>query len=157
MLKIYFICGFVGSGKTTYAKQLAISTPAFRFSIDEWMIPLYGEHMERAEFDARLANLQGLFKDAAVQMLELDVSVVFDFGFWKKSDRLQVVKWAQEVGFDHEFHYVNTSFNVCCCRAFHRNLQGNNSYEMTQEMLDLFWSWFEVPDEDDLNIRVVTI
>lgn len=47
MTRIYFVCGFIGSGKTTYSKAIAEKHGAFRFSIDEWMIPLYGEHMER--------------------------------------------------------------------------------------------------------------
>ncbi|MFD2175977.1 AAA family ATPase, partial [Veronia pacifica] len=51
MAKVYFVCGFIGSGKTTYSKILADRQGAFRFSIDEWMIPLYGEHMEREVFD----------------------------------------------------------------------------------------------------------
>ncbi len=40
MTKIYFVCGFIGSGKTTYSKRLAEEHNASRFSIDEWMIPL---------------------------------------------------------------------------------------------------------------------
>ncbi len=87
MTKIYFVCGFIGSGKTTYSKALAEKHGAFRFSIDEWMIPLYGEHMEREVFDSRLATLQGLFKDSAMHLFSLGVPVIFDFGFWRKSDR----------------------------------------------------------------------
>lgn len=87
MTKIYFVCGFIGSGKTTYSKRLAEEHNAFRFSIDEWMIPLYGEHMDRETFNRRLAVLQGLFKDSATQLFSLDVPVIFDFGFWNKADR----------------------------------------------------------------------
>ena len=76
MSKIYFVCGFIGSGKTTYSKQLADKHSAFRFSIDEWMIPLYGEHMERDVFDKRLATLQDLFKESALQLFSLDVSLL---------------------------------------------------------------------------------
>ena len=76
MTKIYFVCGFIGSGKTTYSKALAEKYGAFRFSIDEWMIPLYGEHMEREVFDRRLATLQGLFKDSTMQLFSLGVPVI---------------------------------------------------------------------------------
>ncbi len=146
MAKIYFICGFIGSGKTTYSKNLAESESAFRFSIDGWMIPLYGEHMEREVFDARLNILQNLFKDASVKLIALDVSVIFDFGFWSKSDREAFVDWASDQGFDSEVHYLDVPFNICKKRAMNRNsnLDGK-SYEMTPEMLDLFWSWFEIP------------
>ncbi|HCH1542195.1 AAA family ATPase [Vibrio parahaemolyticus] len=146
MTKIYFICGFIGSGKTTYSKALAEKQGAFRFSIDEWMIPLYGEHMEREVFDSRLATLQDLFKDSAKQLFSLNVPVVFDFGFWRKTDRDNFTDWTSSVGAESEIHYLDVPFDTCKQRAFARNSELNGkSYEMTPEMLELFWSWFEIP------------
>ncbi|MEZ9785216.1 AAA family ATPase [Vibrio breoganii] len=150
MTKIYFVCGFIGSGKTTYSKTLAKKHGAFRFSIDEWMIPLYGEHMEREVFNHRLATLQELFKDSALQLFSLGVPVIFDFGFWRKADRDTFTDWASKVGAEGEIHYLDVSFDACKQRAFTRNSDLNGkSYEMTPEMLDLFWSWFEVPASNE--------
>ncbi|OEE39753.1 AAA family ATPase [Vibrio anguillarum] len=150
MTKIYFVCGFIGSGKTTYSKALAEKHGAFRFSIDEWMIPLYGEHMEREVFDSRLGTLEGLFKDASLQLFSLGVPVIFDFGFWRKADRDTFTAWASSVGVDSEVHYLDVSFDTCKHRAFARNSELNGmSYEMTPEMLDLFWSWFEAPTSNE--------
>ncbi len=146
MTKIYFVCGFIGSGKTTYSKELAEQHRAFRFSIDEWMIPLHGEHMERNLFNSRLATLQDLFKHSALQLFSLGVPVIFDFGFWSKADREAFTDWSSSVGVDSEIHYLDVSFETCKQRAFARNQkQDGKSYEMTPDMLDLFWSWFEVP------------
>ena len=146
MAKIYFICGFIGSGKTTYAKQLAESAPAVRLSIDEWMIPLYGEHMQRDVFDARLNTLMTLFKETAQQMLTLGVSVIFDFGFWTQNERIQFQAWAANLGVKSELIYLDVSFELCCERALNRNHQrADKSYEMNNEMLTMFWSWFEAP------------
>ncbi|ROV58253.1 ATP-binding protein [Vibrio ponticus] len=150
MTKIYFICGFIGSGKTSYSQELAERLGAFRFSIDEWMIPLFGEHMERDVFDSRLATLQDLFKDSAIQLLHLKVPVIFDFGFWRKADREAVIEWASSVGFDSEVHYLDAPFATCKARSLVRNLDSNGkSYHMTPEMLELFWSWFEAPTADE--------
>lgn len=150
MSKIYFVCGFIGSGKTTYSKQLAEAHGAFRFSIDEWMIPLYGEHMEREVFDRRLATLEELFKSSAMQLFALGVPVIFDFGFWRKTERSTFIGWASRLGVESEMHYLDVPFEVCKHRATARNseLQGK-SYEMTPEMLDLFWSCFETPTPDE--------
>jgi len=153
MTKIYFICGFIGSGKTTYSKKLSESKSAFRFSIDEWMIPLYGEHMERNVFDDRLATLQNLFKDAALQMLNLDVPVIFDFGFWTRADREHFAQWATENTVEYEFHYLNVSFEECSKRALSRNSElENKAYEMTPAMLSMFWSWFETPVFENVTV-----
>jgi predicted kinase len=152
--KIYFICGFVCSGKTTFAKQIAANKPAFRFSIDEWMIPLYGEHMSRQLFDERLGTLQELFKDAALQMVNLGVSVIFDFGFWKLAHRNSIREWADINQLDWELIYIESDFDECSKRAAYRNSMANDkSYEMTAEMLSLFWSWFESP----INENATTI
>jgi predicted kinase len=155
MAKITFICGFIGSGKTTYATELAAKEKAYRYSADEWMIPLYGEHMEREVFDQRLDTLQGLFKQSALQLLELDVSVIFDFGFWNKSERDHYREWARQHGLDYEFIYLDVPFDVCCDRAYSRNKALNDkAYEMTPEMMEMFWSWFETPKDSEIVTRV---
>ncbi|MCK6264394.1 ATP-binding protein [Vibrio sp. ZSDE26] len=150
MTKLYCLCGFIGSGKTTYAKHLSKQHSAFRFSIDEWMIPLYGEHMERDVFDARLNTLQSLFKQSALEMIELGLPVIFDLGLWKKTDREAMAQWAKSHNLDFELIYLDVDFEVCQQRALIRNAtRGEQAYEMTPDMLSLFWSWFEVPSFDE--------
>jgi predicted kinase len=39
----HMICGSTGAGKTTYAKALANEVGGICFSIDEWMVRLFGE------------------------------------------------------------------------------------------------------------------
>ncbi|WP_220718214.1 AAA family ATPase [Agarivorans litoreus] len=151
MAKVIFLCGFIGSGKTTYAKKLAAELPAFRFTMDEWMIPLFGEHMEREVFDARKAVLYNLFQQSALSLLKLGTSVIFDCGLWQKAERLEVAQWAQAEGFEFELHYLDVSFEQCCDRAYSRNKQrGEHAYEMTPAMMEMFWQQFELPSEEDV-------
>jgi predicted kinase len=35
---VYIICGFIGAGKTTFAKKLEKKTGAVRITKDEWSI-----------------------------------------------------------------------------------------------------------------------
>lgn len=150
--KVYLICGFIGAGKTTYSKELAEEVGGFRFSIDEWMIPLYGEHMEREVFDARLNVLMNLFKESAEQLFRLGVPVIFDFGFWYKAEREAFRAWAEEFNAECELHYIDTDFVACKSRAAKRNeTRGDDAFEMTDEMLDMFWQWFEKPDENEIT------
>ena len=85
-----------------------------------------------------------------MQLFSLGVPVIFDFGFWRKSDRDSFTSWASNLGVDSEVHYLDVPLETCKQRAFSRNSKLNGkSYEMTPEMLDLFWSWFEVPTSNE--------
>lgn len=158
MAAVYFICGFIGSGKTTYSKKLEEAKGAFRFTIDEWMIPLYGEHMEREVFDSRLETLASLFKDSVLRLIELGVPVIFDFGFWKQRDRELARLWAERYSLEYEIIYLDVDFEVCCKRAYSRNdIREDKAYEMTPEMLKMFWLWFEAPSSDEEGVRFISV
>jgi predicted kinase len=47
--QVAMLCGMTGSGKTTFATKLENELPAICFSIDRWMIELYGYHMDRKD------------------------------------------------------------------------------------------------------------
>jgi predicted kinase len=38
----HIICGFIGSGKTTFARKLEKETGAIRITKDEWIIKIFG-------------------------------------------------------------------------------------------------------------------
>ena len=38
----YVICGFIGAGKTTFARKLEKETKAIRITKDEWIIKIIG-------------------------------------------------------------------------------------------------------------------
>ena len=56
----YQIVGFIGSGNTTYVKQLADETGALRLTKDEWIIRVFGNDPTIEGFeqcDERLTEL----------------------------------------------------------------------------------------------------
>ena len=56
----HLICGFIGSGKTTFAKELQKKTSALRFTKDEWIIRIFGNDPTIDQFetyDDRITNL----------------------------------------------------------------------------------------------------
>lgn len=46
----HLICGFIGSGKTTFARKLEKETGAARFTKDEWMVRLFGKILQKINF-----------------------------------------------------------------------------------------------------------
>lgn len=54
---VYLICGFIGAGKTTFAKKLEEKTGAVRIVKDEWSISLIGNDPTidgYAEWDSKI-------------------------------------------------------------------------------------------------------
>jgi len=79
--------GFIGTGKTTYARQLETQIPALRLSIDDWMIALYGQNPPAAQFEEYRNKTAGLVWAVAARTLELGQDVILDFGFWSRESR----------------------------------------------------------------------
>jgi predicted kinase len=83
----HLLHGFIGAGKTTYARQLEQSLPALRFTRDEWMHALYGANATAADFDERWQVVSVLIWATALRALALGNDVVLDFGFWTRASR----------------------------------------------------------------------
>lgn len=48
--QIHLLAGLNGAGKTTFARHLEATIPAVRFSLDEWMLRLYGLSVDDPQF-----------------------------------------------------------------------------------------------------------
>ncbi|MBL1421405.1 MAG: ATP-binding protein [Alphaproteobacteria bacterium] len=152
--KIYILCGFIASGKTTYAAQIEAEIGAIRFNLDEWMLPLFGEHLPRAEFDEKLLVLTDKFKDMAEKLLVQNVSVILDFGFWKKQQRDEIRVWAQGLNVKLQLVHFNVDAEISKGRAIAR--RSDSAYAMDDEMYDSLYNMYEPPADDEVFDVVVT-
>lgn len=51
---VHQLCSLNGAGKTTLARELELSLPAARFSLDEWMLrPYPGLHYASEDYGSR--------------------------------------------------------------------------------------------------------
>ena len=147
---VHGICGFIGSGKTTYAKRLCKEIPAFLFSMDDWVVPLFGEFSDREDLLTVQAKLNSLFLESSLQLIRLGQSVVLDSGLWKYSQRQELRTWAHTNDLELTIHYLDESFETCRRRALARNSDPDyDYYQMTPEALDFFWTEFEPPDKNE--------
>lgn len=79
---IHLICGFIGFGKTTYAKRLEQELPAVRFTHDEIMCARYGRSPEDFPEKYKLTDKE-IRRDAAAE-ISRGHNVILDYGFWSK-------------------------------------------------------------------------
>jgi predicted kinase len=147
---VYLICGFIGAGKTTFAKKLEGRTRAVRITKDEWSIRLIGNDPTfdgYAEWDAKII---GLSRDFAFYLAEKGIDVIMDEGFWGKEEREDLKRRISAIGAEAVVYYVDTPIEKIRERITKRN---NNltkeSFEISQEMLEGYLVHWQPPDEDE--------
>ena len=74
----HLIHGYIGAGKTTFAKKLTEEVNGVRFNPDEWMVRLYGEDPPADQFAERLERVFALLDDQWVRVVRCGVDVVLE-------------------------------------------------------------------------------
>src|SRR5215469_11632313 len=120
----HLIYGYLGAGKTTFARQLERNIPAIRFSHDEWMVRLYGDDPPIEQFAIFYWRIHEQVEEIWLRCLELGLDVVLDFGFWTRQERdetrakiialgaeARLYRALSSLGFEHQerLHPVHTS------------------------------------------------
>ena len=79
---VYVICGFIGAGKTTFAKKLEKHTGAVRITKDEWLIQMVGNDPTIDGYEDYDAKMCGLSRDVAFRLAAKGIDVIIDEGVW---------------------------------------------------------------------------
>jgi predicted kinase len=118
--RVHLFCGLVGVGKTTLARRIADEQVAVRFSLDEWMLRLYGLRYDDPEYVARLDACKALIWDTAHQVLATGHDVVLDWNQWSRQRRAEWASAASAAGAIPVLHYVDVPLDVAIRRAVGR-------------------------------------
>jgi predicted kinase len=106
--KLIIICGLPGSGKSTHAKSIEQSLNAVRFCPDEWMdvlrVDLWDTHGR-----GKVEQLQWI---VAQRLLELDQTVLIEWGTWGRDERDELRLKAREHGASVELHYLDAPLDT---------------------------------------------
>jgi predicted kinase len=147
---VYLICGFIGAGKTTFAKRLEEKTGAVRITKDEWSIRLIGNDPTIDGYEAWDKKIIGLSRDVAFYLAEKGVDVIIDEGFWAKAERDEMKRKIDTVGARAVMYYVDTPIETIRDRVVNRNHNlTNNSFKVSREMLDHYLTSWQPPGEDE--------
>ncbi len=152
----YVICGFIGAGKTTFAKKLEKETGAIRVTKDEWIIKIFGNKITLDNnFEVYDKNITKLATDIAFKILKAGKDVIIDEGFWVKSQRDDIKKKILQVGAKPIFYYVESSVEKMKERVINRSKNPTkDSFEISEEMFNSYLKYWQAPDESE-NVKVV--
>ncbi|PCI34341.1 MAG: hypothetical protein COB54_00685 [Alphaproteobacteria bacterium] len=156
MSTVHLICGPVGAGKTTFAKQLCQETGALHFSIDQWMTSLFTPDLSGAiEYDwamERIGRMESLIWSHVSQLMALGVDAVLDLGLLQRDHRQKFYDLAGAEGFNICLHLVDADREVRWGRVQGRNAAKGETYTMDVDrgMFDFCEDLFERPTGDEL-------
>jgi predicted kinase len=147
----YIICGFIGAGKTTFARKLEKETGAIRITKDEWIIKIFGNKITSDKnFEKYDKNITELATDIAFKILKAGKDVIIDDGFWVKSQRDDIKKKISEVGAKPILYYVECPVEKMRERVVTRSkIPPEDSFEISGEMFDSYLKYWQPPEEDE--------
>lgn len=155
MPKVYLICGKICSGKSTYAEQLRIQNNAVVLSTDEITLALFGQHCGD-KHDDYVERTQNYLFNKSLELIEVGINVILDWGFWMKEERDYVREFYNRRNIACEFHYIDISDETWKARLKKRNseviAETTSAYYIDDNLAEKFASIFEVPSKDEIDV-----
>jgi predicted kinase len=155
MPTVHLIHGFLGMGKTTFAKRLETQLPAVRYTPDEWMGRLFGDDPPSECFQQRHQAILEIIDAHWPRVTACGTDVILDFGFWSRAARDRARQRATDHGCNALLYCLQCSEATARqrCQARNQNLAG--SLLITDNTFQVLMARFE-PLADDEERTVVS-
>lgn len=153
MATVHMLCGKVGSGKTTYAQSLKANGNTFILSYDNLMLILFDDCIGPSKHQDMVSRCKKFLFRQALQLLEMNIDVVLDFGFWSKEERDNTREFFSSRDIPVKLHYINPPYDTITEHLEIRNKaieEGLRGYYMTPEKRKRFDGFFQEPSEEEV-------
>lgn len=146
---VYLLCGLPGSGKTSYADNLVNEKGLTKISIDDELISRFGVVGSDYPCEQHRENKKEVMKNVKEQTanhVRSGISLVLDFGVWRKSDRDYFRSLVEENGGKLKLVYFKANKDLLIKRLKIRNVKENGAQMSVDESgLDVAFAVFEEP------------
>ena len=155
---LVLICGKMGAGKSTKAKEVSKESNTILLSEDEWLGKLYPGQISGLEDYIKYSRLiKPVVKSLVQDLLLSGVRVVMDFPANTVSQRVWLKSIASEISAEHKLLYLSASDSLCLDRIAKRRIeQPERQATDTEEMFRQVTKYFVEPCENEqLNVTVI--
>jgi predicted kinase len=143
--RLIIVCGLPGTGKTTLASALEGRFRAVRFAPDEWMdallIDIYDEE--------RRAKIEALQWKLSQELLAVGLTVIIEWGTWRRSERDTLRLGARALGAAVELHYLSAPLDVLFDRVRRR---GKENPPIERGAVSRWFETFQAPTSEEMAL-----
>lgn len=158
MATLYLLHGFVGSGKTTFAKRWAQEKGYVRFTPDEWTVHFYGVNPPAEQFEDCIARVKSKIWEMSEAFLTRGHDVLLDYGFWRRADRDIYRQRAKDMGVECVIIDISTDFELCKKRVLARTeAMPEGALVIDENAINLFWQSFEPLQDDEAFVSAESL
>lgn len=156
MPTLYLLCGKIGAGKSTLARQLAARPATILISEDHWTSTLFADQLKTIEDYGRLsARLRAAMAPHIGEILRQGLSVVLDFPANTVRQRAWMQSLIAETKVPHELHHLDIPDAICKQRLRQRNAAGEHPFQVSDTEYEQFTAHFVPPGaEEGFNVIV---
>ena len=165
---IYLICGPIGAGKTTYARQVAKEHHAIGFCEDEWLSQLFVPDAPEGLLNEPMPIIGAWANEKyqrcrvqiwliCQQLLAQGISVVLEGAAANKTQRDVIRQKASTYNVVFQLHYVTCNEQRRRERVLKRNKEQGDTYslEVTPAMFEHVEHMFEPPQGSERQGAIV--
>ena len=157
MAKVYMMCGRLCSGKSTHARRIRDEKHAVILSVDEITLALFGQDAGD-KLDEYVARTEEYLFRKSVEIAEMGIDVVLDWGFWTKKERDHARAFYRAHGIECELHYIHITDEEWEARLRKRNRdvieRKTDAYYVDQGLAEKFRAIFEKPAPGEIDVLI---
>ncbi len=153
MTTLHLLCGYMGFGKSTIARKLALQYNAVILNDDEFMRELFGRNLPEPQFRQSHKKVSEFTWKLAERILQTGTNVILDRGFWSKQSRAYAVQRARYFCDSILFHQIECDMQTAKNRVLLRTQSDPSALEINENTFDLFSSRYEpISPEEQLDV-----